>query len=69
MKNPTHVATHHVMFDQPGYRLARALCGRLIFRAESVGEPTCPDCLRALEDLDGGNLPPAPEDTHDPHKA
>ena len=57
MTNPTHIATHHVMFDQPGYRLARALCGRLIFRAESVGDPTCPDCLRALEELDGAPAP------------
>ena len=64
MTQPTHVATHHVWWDQPGRlrpdSIVRALCGRPIRNAEASSEPTCPDCLRALHELDGEPTP-APE--------
>ena len=40
--------THHVWYDQPiGHRIAIAICGFMMARADSVVDPTCPVC-RAL---------------------
>jgi hypothetical protein len=41
--------THHVFFDEPGTRTARAMCGTLIDRSKSVPNPTCPTCCAQLE--------------------
>jgi len=37
--------THFVNYDQPGQRLARALCGKLVDpRTEHSPEPSCATC-------------------------
>jgi len=46
--------THYVWWDEPGRRLVRAACGRLIARREHVNEPTCPDCRRIVESNEQG---------------
>lgn len=51
--------THHVRYDEPGLRMARAICGRRVWRADSAVEPTCPDCIAALAALDAADPTPA----------
>lgn len=53
----THQITHHVLFDQPGKRLARAICGRLVDRnTDHETVPSCEDCQRLLADRDAFDL-------------
>lgn len=41
--------THHVWHDQPtSHRVALAVCGFMMARAESVPDPTCPVCRAML---------------------
>jgi hypothetical protein len=40
--------THFIRWDEPGRRIRRALCGRLVdAKAHSI-EPTCSDCEQQL---------------------
>lgn len=41
--------THWVRWDDPGIRIRRALCGRLVPMREHSNDPTCPECAAALE--------------------
>lgn len=40
--------SHHVFYDQPGHRIALAVCGFIIARKDSVVDPTCPVCRAIL---------------------
>jgi hypothetical protein len=40
--------THFVLWDDPGHRSARALCGRIVYRTEHSKDPSCHDCAKAL---------------------
>lgn len=44
--------THHVFYDQPGHRIALAVCGFIIARRDSVVDPTCPVCRAILAEHD-----------------
>jgi hypothetical protein len=48
MTTPSPVLTHYCLWDAPGKRLVRALCGVLIARRDHTNEPTCPDCQAEL---------------------
>jgi hypothetical protein len=48
MKREPPPLTHYCLYDMPGGRLVRALCGLLIYRREHSNEPTCPECLAEL---------------------
>jgi hypothetical protein len=42
------ILSHYVVWDAPGGRLVRALCGLLIRRREHANAPTCPTCAQLL---------------------
>ena len=42
------ILSHYVIWDAPGGRLVRALCGLLIRRREHANQPTCPTCAKLL---------------------
>jgi hypothetical protein len=42
------ILSHYVLWDAPGGRLVRALCGLLIRRREHANAPTCPTCAQLL---------------------
>ena len=54
--------THHVFYDQPGHRIALAVCGFIIARKDSVVDPTCPVC-RAILAEHGRKLVPLLQET------
>jgi hypothetical protein len=46
--DPERDYTHYCDWDEPGNRLVRALCGRIIQRRHHVSKPTCPQCQEGL---------------------
>ena len=46
--------THYVPYDDPARPRTRlaAICGAVIRRRDSVGQPTCPVCRQILADRD-----------------
>lgn len=42
---------HHVLFDEPGGRRARSICGKFVDRiTDHATKPDCPDCQKLLAD-------------------
>jgi hypothetical protein len=37
-----------VRWDDPGKRVARALCGVLVYRKDHSNDPTCADCAAEI---------------------